>query len=315
MRFTTKTPLRVGTDCSGIEAPVMALRMMGVPFVHEFSSEMDSHCVASIKANYNPKIIFGDMTKRVLKHIPDIDLYICGFPCQTFSSAGKREGVRDVRGMLFWECFRVIRYKLPTFFILENVKGLLSIDHGEVFGRMMKQLNELTMYHIEHRVMNTKDYGIPQSRERVFIVGVLKNKPTKGFETFEWPSPEKTTSSTLFSEYIDHDHIQPEPVVSTKVQHLLSVIPFNSCFIDLCFLQSTTFPNSHEICPCLNCGGGLWCVPYHRHATVQEYLKLQGFPTHFVQVVSDSRLKKQIGNSMSINVVTLLLKMLLKSVR
>lgn len=120
MRFTKNSPLRVGTDCSGIEAPIMALTQLTVPFVHEFSSEIDKHCIASIRANYDPKIIFGDMTKRKLK---DIDLYVCGFPCQPFSDAGKRQGVKDPRGTIFWECLRVIRYKKPTFFILENVKG------------------------------------------------------------------------------------------------------------------------------------------------------------------------------------------------
>jgi len=84
--------LRVGTDCSGIKAPIMALQMMNIPFSHEFSSDIDTDCIASIKANYNPKIIFGDIRNRKLEDIPDIDLYVCGFPCQPFSIAGDRGG-------------------------------------------------------------------------------------------------------------------------------------------------------------------------------------------------------------------------------
>ena len=87
-------PLRVGTDCSGIEAPIQALLQMGVPFTHKFSSDIDKYVIQSIKANYHPEIIYGDqegehkegdITKRKTETLPDIDLYVCGFPCQAFS--------------------------------------------------------------------------------------------------------------------------------------------------------------------------------------------------------------------------------------
>ena len=107
--------LRVGTDCSGIEAPIMALKQLKIPFRHEFSSEIDKHCIESIKANYKPKKIFGDMKKRKLKDIPDIDLYVCGFPCQPFSMAGERKGTDDSRGTIFYECLKVIRNKKPNY--------------------------------------------------------------------------------------------------------------------------------------------------------------------------------------------------------
>jgi len=87
MYFHSKRPLRVGTDCSGIEAPILALRRLKIPFVHEFSSEIDPYCISTIQANFDPKIIFGDIKTRTLKDIPDIDGYVCGFPCQPFSIA------------------------------------------------------------------------------------------------------------------------------------------------------------------------------------------------------------------------------------
>ena len=127
--------LRVGTDCSGIEAPIQALMQMNIPFKHVFSSDIDKYCIKSIKANYEPEIIFGDkdgsfpegdITKRNIDNVPDIDLYVCGFPCQPFSMAGERKGFEDRRGNVFFSCLEVIEKKQPKYFILENVKGLKS---------------------------------------------------------------------------------------------------------------------------------------------------------------------------------------------
>lgn len=304
MRFTKENPLRVGTDCSGIEAPIMALKQLKIPFSHEFSSEIDRHCIASIRANYHPKILYDDMMKRNVKMLPDIDLYVCGFPCQPFSAAGKHHGVKDPRGTVFWECLRVIRYKKPTMFVLENVRGLLSIDGGKTFEAVMAELEKLKMYQVDWRVLNTKDYGIPQSRSRVFIVGVM----TK--EILEWPTPTKLKKP--LKAYVDNSDRKQETIQHSRKKMLLT-IPKDSCFIDISFSHEK-YPNSNRICPCLNCGNGLWCVPFHRYANTKEYLSLQGFPTSFKQTVSDRQLKKQVGNSMSVNVVARILKMLLESV-
>lgn len=307
MIFTKKRPLRVGTDCSGIEAPIVALRQLKVSFVHEFSSEIDRHCVASIRANYDPKILFGDMCQRKLKDVPDIDLYVCGFPCQPFSVAGNREGVRDPRGTIFWECVKLIKYKRPMMFILENVRGLLSIDGGKTFEAMMHELKKIRGYHVEWKVLNTKDYGIPQNRQRVYIVGLLKKHQKN---EWKWPTPTKLNQP--LETYVDDSDRKQRTIQQSRNQMLLK-IPKDSRFIDISFSHEK-YPNSDKICPCLNCGGGLWCVPYHRYANTKEYLCLQGFPTSFKQVVSGPQLKKQIGNSMSVNVVAIILKILMECV-
>ena len=186
--FTSK--LRVGTDCSGIEAPIQALRQLKIPFQHVFSSEIDKYCIQSIKANYHPEILFGDpdgpypngnITQRDINTVPDIDLYVCGFQCQPFSQAGKRKGFEDKRGNVFWSCLEVIKKKQPKYFILENVKGLLSHDrpkdskrgeYGKTWKTIWKEIKKMENYDykIQWKVLNTKDYGIPQNRERIFIV-------------------------------------------------------------------------------------------------------------------------------------------------
>ena len=298
--FTTKNPLRVGTDCSGIEAPIMALQMASIPFSHEFSSDIDHHCIASIQANYNPKIIFRDMRNRKLEDIPNIDLYVCGFPCQPFSVAGDRGGVLDPRGTIFWECLRVIKYKKPIFFVLENVKGLLSITNGETFKIMLRELEALKIYNVYWKVMNTADYGIPQSRKRVFIVGIRKNLQKK---QFEWPLPIECNN---LKDYVDWDDKQYHQLPPSR-KNIFKTIIKDALYVDLGFYSGSR-KMSKYLCPCLNTSPNLWCVPMHRYANIKEYLTLQGFPLYFNQVVSDSKLKKQVGNSMSINVLIFLFK-------
>jgi len=304
--FTRRHPLRVGTDCSGIEAPIVALQQLGIPYIHEFSSEIDSHCIKTIRANFSPRIIFGDMTKRKLKDIPDIDLYVCGFPCQPFSHAGKRDGVRDTRGTIFWECVRVIRSKRPMIYILENVPGLLSIEKGETFRLMIDALQKIRGYEVSWKVLNTKDYGIPQSRKRVFIVGISKKHKRS---SFEWPS---AIPHPPLEDFIDWKDDVPHPKLTPRMKQYLSRLPAQSIFVNMSFFNDPN-TNSHIVCPTITSSCNLWCVPCRRYANVKEYLRLQGFPATFKTVCSAHRMKKQIGNSISVNVLCNLIVALIKT--
>ena len=327
----TKTrTLRIGTDCSGIEAPIQALISLGIPFVHVFCSDIDKYCIKSIKANYSPGIIFGDdtssnpsyangdITKRKIEDVPDIDLYICGFPCQPFSMAGERKGFDDRRGNVFFTCLEVIVVKQPTYFILENVKGILGNDNGNTWNLISGELKKLEIYgyRVDWKVLNTKDYGIPQNRERIYIVGIKepavfnnntlsKNKTGERESWFEWP--EKTEMNNL-SHYIDEtDETRNNCLTLYKYKTNFDNIPENSKFIMVSILHRNKFMNSDKWSPCITSQTGLWCVPKHRYANIKEYLMLQGFPADFIQAVSDTRMKKQIGNSMSVNVLKVLL--------
>ena len=299
--------LRVGTDCSGIEAPIQALQQLCIPHRHVFSSDTDPFVIKSIKANYHPDIIFDDITKRDICDVPDIDLYIAGFPCQPFSSAGNRGGFKDTRGSVFWNCLDVIKAKRPMYFILENVKGLLCHNkaektdtYGKTWVTIWDAMQDLKKdgYTIKWNILNTKDYGIPQNRERLFIVG-------KKDRDFEWPT--STEMDDLWS-YVDHTNRQ-----STKWKRkcTLGGIPQDAIFVDVDFLHYTSYPNANKVSPCvLARPSALWCVPYHRYATCRELFDLQGFQD-FKQVVSNSQMKKQIGNSMSVNVIAAIMNELL----
>ena len=296
--------LRVGTDCSGIEAPIQALIQMNIPFKHVFSSDIDKFCIKSIKANYEPEIIFGDkdgifpegdITKRNIEDVPDIDLYICGFPCQPFSMAGDRKGFADKRGNVFFSCLEVIEKKQPKYFILENVKGLKSHDKGNTWKVICDSVLELERfgYTVKWNILNTKDYGIPQNRERVFIVGC------KGKE-FEWP--EKKEMDDLIN-YVDNKDNSVDIVRNDVIKsNMLNKIPKESVFVDFSF-KKHNYPNSNIYSPCISADSRLWCVCKNRYANTKERLTLQGFNLNFKQVVSKTQINKQIGNSMSVNVL------------
>ena len=291
------TCLRVGTDCSGIEAPIQALRQLKIVHSHVFRSDIDPYVIQSIKVNYDPRIIYGDITKRDAIRVPDIDLYVAGFPCQPFSMAGDRGGFADKRGNVFWSCLDVIKTKQPTYFILENVKALLWHDKGNTWKTIWDSL-QLKNYTVKWKVLNTRDYGIPQNRERIFIVG-------KKNGDFEWPEP---TEMDDIRDYIDHTDTKRKEW--GRKSSLKRVSP-DAVFVDVDFLHYTNYPMAHKVSPCvLARPSSLWCIPYHRYATCKEMFNLQGFDS-FKQVVSNSQMKKQIGNSMSVNVLVAILNELL----
>ena len=303
--------LRVGTDCSGIEAPIQALQNLKIPHVHVFSSDIDKYVIQSIKANYDPQIIFGDkdgpypegdITKRKIEDVPDIDLYVAGFPCQPFSMAGERKGFNDKRGNVFFSCLEVIKVKKPKYFILENVRGLITHNKGMTFKTILHCLEEIDEYNVEWKLLNTRDYGIPQQRDRVYIIGSLKPFDIK------WPQPIKMRN---IHDYIDHTDNSHNPIRNDVVKaQTIENSPKESVFIDFAF-KHYKHPQADKYAPCILADSRTWCVSKHRYANCKERLQLQGFPKDFKQVVSDTQFKKQIGNSMSVNVMGEIFKVIL----
>lgn len=139
--------------------------------------EIDKHATKLYKAYYNTKneVYYNDATTVEPEHMPDFDIFTGGFPCQAFSIAGKRQGFEDTRGTLFFEIARICKVKQPKYIVLENVKGLLNHDNGRTFATILRVLTDIG-YSVEWQVLNSKFFGVPQNRERVFIVGHLRGK-------------------------------------------------------------------------------------------------------------------------------------------
>ena len=136
-------------------------------------SEIDKYATEIYQRHFPNHINYGDITKIVAEELPDFDLLVGGFPCQAFSIAGKRGGFEDTRGTMFFELARILRAKQPRLFVFENVKGLLSHDGGKSFATIVQTLDELG-YDCQWQIINSKNHGVPQNRERVFIIGNLR---------------------------------------------------------------------------------------------------------------------------------------------
>ena len=299
--------IKVGTDCSGIEAPIEAIKILcdkykNIKYKHIFSSEINKYAIRCIKKNNDPDILYEDIQKRDINIVPDINLYISGFPCQPYSRANKYKSEVDPRLNLFEDCLKVIINKKPECFILENVKTLVTLRDGYYFNQILMKLNNNNIYNIHYKVINTKDYGIPQSRDRLYIIGILKSKQKKDFMF-----PSKCEMHDILS-YVDADNNNVDKIKESNIE-LFKNIPSDSVFIDVGF-RKAKYPNSNKWAPCITAQPNMWCVPKNRKASIKEYLKLQGFPETYKKPdnVSVHQFKIRIGNSMTVNVIEKLME-------
>ena len=305
--------IKVGTDCSGIEAPIQALELLQVPYDHLFSSEINPRVRKIAERNYAPKKYYTDITKRNHEELPKLDLYIAGFPCQPFSTLGKHQGFDDQkgRGTIFFECYNTIIATDPEMFILENVKGLVSHNNGNTFKTIMLYLSQLN-YDIYRSILNTKDFGLPQNRERIYIVGLKKGK----FQPFSFPQPiplnvhvtdileeAPTSSLTDHKKTILHDLVKYGTIDKLSDPWVVN-------------LNSSSYKRSSpmlNISPCLLASGSIYYVTSEkRNLTPTEFLKLQGF--HRFDLCGEySKIYGIAGNSMSVPVIAFIISNMLMS--
>lgn len=161
----------------------LACEAKGIPAKCVFTSEIKTYAVDVLRQNHPNEKIYGDITKIATSEIPDFDFLLAGFPCQAFSAAGKRLGFEDTRGTLFFEVARILREKQPFGFILENVEGLVNHDRekptdkvGRTLSTILETLDNLG-YKVSWKVLNAKNFGVPQDRKRIYIVGTKTKKP------------------------------------------------------------------------------------------------------------------------------------------
>lgn len=289
--------IKYASDFSGIEAGVQALKNLGIPIEHVFSSELDKYARSSLLANSSPgKLYLNALDPKDLSH--SVDLYLAGPPCQSFSLAGKRLGAADPRGQLFEAALSFIRSFQPKVFVLENVRGLLS---SEYWTYVLETLRGFEDYFVEYRILNTKDFGIPQNRERVYIVGI---KHSCLAAPFTWPSP---IECIPLLDLVDYSDLRIDPLPSKNPKILDMINTSQAVFLNMGFRNWK--PHSYrDFSPAVIANGSYWNLPMHRKASNRELLALQGFPTNFKQVVSDTQFRKQIGNSMSVNVLEALFR-------
>jgi len=212
--------LRLATVFSGIGAIEHALKRMGVPHEIVFACDNDDFVKKSFFANYDvdDSRWFGniqDIDGKPFKN--KVDLFVGGSPCQSFSLVGKRKGFEDARGTLFYDFARLVKEIQPNAFIFENVKGLLSHDSGETWEVIQNTFRELG-YDYHAQVLNAKDYGIPQNRERLFVVGFKKKRDFK----FPEPIPLELTMQDLLEDYAEEKYYLGEKGVDfvTKKKNL-----------------------------------------------------------------------------------------------
>lgn len=283
-----------------------------------YSSEWDKYSKQTYKANFG-EIPFGDITQAETKsYIPDeFDVLCAGFPCQAFSIAGKRGGFEDTRGTLFFDVAEIIKEKKPKAIFLENVKGLRNHDKGKTLATILNVLREDLNYFVpEPQILNAKEFGVPQNRERIFIVGFRKDL---GIDDFQYPKVKD--KSMVLNDILEEEEVSVKYYLSTRYLQTLKEHRARH--------ESKGNGFGYEIIPNTGIANAVVCggmgrernLVYDdrltnfkpitnikgevnregiRKMTPREWARLQGYPDNFKIIVSDAQAYKQFGNSVAV---------------
>lgn len=304
---------------AGVGGFRLAMQNLGGKCV--FTSEWDEQAKKTYEANFG-EYPFGDITKEVTKtFIPDrFDVLCAGFPCQAFSIAGRRGGFDDTRGTLFFEVAEIIRRKKPKAFLLENVKGLVAHDKGKTLITILNVLrNDLGYFVPEPEILNAKDFGVPQNRPRIVIVGF---NPDLGVSEFQYPKPINKT--VAFSDVKEKNTVSvkyylSETYLNTLIEHRRRHESKGNGF-------GYEIISDDGIANALVCGGmgrernlviddrlkdftpitkikGRVNREGIRRMTPREWARLQGFPDDFIIPVADASAYKQFGNAVPVPMI------------
>ena len=269
-----------------------------------FSSEFNKFSARTYAANFGEQPA-GDITQIDAADIPDHDILVGGFPCQAFSQAGLKKGFEDARGTMFFEIARILRAKRPKAFLLENVKNLRGHDHGRTFATIKQILEDLD-YDVHAKVLAANDFGVPQHRERIYIVGFDKRQ-VKHYADFAYPEPPCTP--TRLGDILE-PQVSDKYTISDKLWqgHQRRKVENKAAGKGFGFtLFNADSPYANTISARYYKDGSEILIEQAgqnpRKITPREAARLQGFPEQFIIPVSDTQAYRQFGNSVAVPVV------------
>lgn len=271
-----------------------------------FASDIDSECQVAYEANFGLPVT-GDITKVAANDVPDHDVLLAGFPCQPFSIIGERKGFSDTRGTLFFDIARILEEKKPAAFVLENVKMLKGHDGGRTLKTIIATLNELN-YRINYAVLNALDFGLPQKRERIWIVGNKMDIPM--------PLPIGDLPMIPLSQILEKN-VDKKHIASSYIQQRRMAVMSPQKEPTIWHENKAGNISAYPYSCALRAGASYnyLLVDGKRRLTPREMLRLQGFPDIHKIVSTDSQTRRQAGNSLPVNVAQAVIKELFNALQ
>jgi len=276
-----------------------------------FSSEWDKAACQTYAANFG-EVPAGDITKIDAKDIPDFDVLLGGFPCQPFSIIGDKEGFNhETQGTLFFDIERILAEKKPKAFMLENVRNLTAHDKGRTFSIIVKHLEGLG-YKVYHKVLNALDYGVPQKRERIIIVGFLEDVE------FEFPEPipveDRLTLEDILETKVDEKYYVRKEIRDSRLERLKDK-NYPKPYISHENIAGSITPHPYSSALRAGASANYILINDERRPTERELLRIQGFPDNFKVVVSYTQLRQQAGNSVAVPVIKAVARQMMSALK
>jgi len=276
-----------------------------------FSSEFDEYACKTYEANFGEHPA-GDITKIDAKDIPNFDILLGGFPCQAFSIIGKKEGfANETCGTLFFDIERILKEKRPKAFMLENVRNLTAHDGGKTFKVIRTHLEALG-YNVYAKVLNALDFGVPQKRERIIIVGFLDDV------FFSFPSgvprSERNTLADILEKDVPAKYYVKENIRESRLDRLKDK-DFPKPYISHENIGGSVTPHPYSAALRAGASANYILINDERRPTEREMLRLQGFPDTYKIVLSYGHVRKQCGNSVAVPVIKAVAQQMVKTLK
>ena len=310
--------------CAGIGAGRLGLEQAGMECVGYSEISRNSIKTYNLLHNTENELKFGNLTKIDPNKLPEFDVAIAGFPCQTFSVIGRQEGLNDLRGQIVFKIMDLLKARNIPYFIFENVKGLTTHDKGKTLKTIIESI-EADGYHVEYRVLTSSHFGVPQIRQRVYLVGIRNDMIREG-KQFEWPLEDITysdvcpflcdvnneisdTNYEYFERYVNNETNQGKHKISDLKQEEYLIMDTRQSDLRLYRNRIPTLRSFRD---------GLYYVRdgIIRELTGYEALLIQGFPREYADkvkgIIDDRHLLMQAGNAMTVGVIAALGKSLAK---